>query len=415
MFWEESSNRGLKHSVDCESCDMKLLPSNVHAVLSVVLSGIVCAVTQASGDSVVVKNPRQLRVDRLPAQRIALGRSGDYKPCLARLPDGQLLIIAFHSELTEDRKGRENIILFRSGDGGEKWSEASPVPVLGREAYITVLKSGVLLMTSLVLANDIRNTEGCTYSQLSRSTDNGIFWETVRVGPDGFPSRAIIVTSRNILALSDGTLLLGVSALSGFDYVWRSFDDGKTWDKSTKVDSRSIGVDTKSRRFFAEAFLWETKSRGIVTISRIASRDYPPLDERPIPAAKWDQTDRMSLWHSSDLGHSWQDRKNFGDYGEMYPSVLRLKDGRLLLTFTVRDLKPQLGIQAVLGKEERDTLVFDFDHDRLILESRTPSGSVSGGGFGPTVQLADGTLVTSYSYRGTDQQTHLEVVRWRLP
>jgi len=31
------------------------------------------------------------------------------------------------------------------------------------------------------------------------------------------------------------------------------------------------------------------------------------------------------------------------------------------------------------------------------------------------VQLADGTLVTSYSYRGEDDQTRLEVVRWRLP
>ena len=31
-----------------------------------------------------------------------------------------------------------------------------------------------------------------------------------------------------------------------------------------------------------------------------------------------------------------------------------------------------------------------------------------------TVQLADGTLVTSYSYRGNDDEPHLEVVRWRL-
>jgi hypothetical protein len=39
----------------------------------------------------------------------------------------------------------------------------------------------------------------------------------------------------------------------------------------------------------------------------------------------------------------------------------------------------------------------------------------SGGGFGPTVQLDDGMLVTSYSYRGEDAETHLEVIRWRLP
>jgi hypothetical protein len=31
------------------------------------------------------------------------------------------------------------------------------------------------------------------------------------------------------------------------------------------------------------------------------------------------------------------------------------------------------------------------------------------------VQLDDGTLVTSYSYRGDDDNTHLEVVRWKAP
>ena len=49
-----------------------------------------------------------------------------------------------------------------------------------------------------------------------------------------------------------------------------------------------------------------------------------------------------------------------------------------------------------------------------MLDTRTGSRS-QGGGFGPTVQVDDGTLVTSYSYRGQDEKTHLEVVRWKLP
>jgi len=31
------------------------------------------------------------------------------------------------------------------------------------------------------------------------------------------------------------------------------------------------------------------------------------------------------------------------------------------------------------------------------------------------VQLKDGTLVTSCSYRGKDDKTRLEVIRWKLP
>jgi hypothetical protein len=59
--------------------------------------------------------------------------------------------------------------------------------------------------------------------------------------------------------------------------------------------------------------------------------------------------------------------------------------------------------------------VLDFKQDRLILDEKTPAGRPSGGGFGRTVQLEDTTLVTSYTYRGPDAQTHDEVVRWRLP
>ncbi len=41
----------------------------------------------------------------------------------------------------------------------------------------------------------------------------------------------------------------------------------------------------------------------------------------------------------------------------------------------------------------------------------------SGGGFGPTVQLNDGTLLTADSYAGKDlspTDLRIEVVRWRL-
>jgi sialidase-1 len=91
-----------------------------------------------------------------------------------------------------------------------------------------------------------------------------------------------------------------------------------------------------------------------------------------------------------------------------------LQDRRLLLTFTVRDLHPPLGVRALPGEETGDGFTFDFSGDRLMLDTKTGS-RFQGGGFGPTVQLKDGTLVTSYSYRGKDGKTHLEVVRWKLP
>ena len=38
-----------------------------------------------------------------------------------------------------------------------------------------------------------------------------------------------------------------------------------------------------------------------------------------------------------------------------------------------------------------------------------------GGGYGNTVELRDGTLLTPYTFMGSDTKFHLEVVRWRLP
>ena len=57
------------------------------------------------------------------------------------------------------------------------------------------------------------------------------------------------------------------------------------------------------------------------------------------------------------------------------------------------------------GFEKPDGFVFDFQHDRIELDTKTALGQHSGGGFGNTVQLDDGTLVTSYSYRQADAQT----------
>ena len=107
---------------------------------------------------------------------------------------------------------------------------------------------------------------------------------------------------------------------------------------------------------------------------------------------------------------------DIGDYyGEMYPSLLRLTDGRLLFTFSARGARPPLGLQAVLGVERPGGFSLNFATDRLILDATAPLGEPRGGGFGNTVRLPGGQLLTAYSYRGASTVTHAEVVRWVLP
>jgi hypothetical protein len=360
-----------------------------------------------------IANPRSLSNQKLDAERIPLGEADDYKPCIARLPDGELLLTAFHQHKRDGNKVMEQTLLFRSRDGGRTWSTAEKLDLLGREPYLTVLKDGTIFITGHLLQQDVRNEWGYTTGFLHRSTDRGKTWQTTRIESEVIKPKASNHTSRNVLELADGSLLLGVDYDGGGGpyFAWRSNDRGATWDKTQRCEPR----DFKSIYGFfgGETWLWQAHSGKVWALVRVDSNELP-IKGRPIKAGN-DQADHFILFSSSDGGKTFDRIRDFGDYGEMYLSLLRLNDKRLLLTFTVRDLKPPLGVRALLGTETDDSFEFDFAHDRLQLDTKTPIGKPQGGGFGPTVQLDDDTLVTSYSYRDKDDKTHLEVVRWKGP
>jgi hypothetical protein len=364
-------------------------------------------------EKIAVANRRTLALDEIGCERIALGEDDDYKPDLVMMPNGELILVAFHQYKKEGGKVLEQNLLFRSKDGGKTWSKPEKLDQLGREPYLTVLKDGTLLMTGHLLANDVRNQYGYTHGYLHRSTDAGKTWGSIRIESEGIKPKASNHSTRNVLQLADGSLLLGVDYDGGDGpyFLWRSKDNGKTWDRTKKC--QPMGFKSKYGFFGGETWLWQAKSGKIWALVRVDSNELP-IKNRPIQAGS-DQADHLILFSSADEGKTFSRIRDFGDYGEMYMSILRLHDKRLLLTFTVRDLKPPLGVRAIVGEETHDGFEFDFTKDRLMLETRTPLGQAQGGGFGPTVQLKDGTFVTSYSYRGKDEKTHLEVVRWKLP
>ena len=385
----------------------------------------------SSRDDIEVRNPKALGVDRLAAHRTPLGLPGDYKPCVALLPGGELLVVAFrYIELAGCGKFqsggtyREDVILFRSQDEGRTWTDATVLDgVLGREPYLTVLRDGTLLMTAL-LGHDVRNTSGWFPSHLHRSDDGGHTWTSIRQGEEMLPPQGERETykgnqtcnTRNVLETADGSLLMGLSVYGmPRDVMWRSVDGGKTWPQM--YPSRIEGLpEDYPYGAFQEAVLWQARSGKLWMIAR---RDHRvcEIPGRRAPDDASDNYNCMVLYESTDVGRTWTPVRPLGDFGEHYPAILRLADGRLLLTFTVRSLRPPIGLCAVLGVEEEDGFHFDLEHDRLLLDTKTPPGVASGGGFGPTVQLADGALVSSYSWRAGNEEgdLRLEVVRWRLP
>src|SRR5947209_4337976 len=69
-------------------------------------------------DSAAVVDRKTLSADTIACERIAVGEPDDYKPCIALLPGGELILTAFHQEKKEGNQVLEQNLLFRSRDGG---------------------------------------------------------------------------------------------------------------------------------------------------------------------------------------------------------------------------------------------------------------------------------------------------------
>lgn len=373
-----------------------------------------------------VYKPKRLANADIPARRTPLGVPEDYKPWIVKLTRGQLMIVAFHAGRNPVN---EYAVFWHSDDGGMTWSEREPrKDIAGREFAATCLSDGSLILTCHFLSSDTNNKAGYTYSKLFRSGDNGKTWDESRVGPEGFPPRVGTNTDRNAFEITDPDdprkmiAYVGIST-SGLhdnkaDYVslWRSTDGGATWDKSLKPDVR--GWDDYDG-FFGQSATYRSPTGKLLHVVRVDRRGkYWEIPKAQLNKEVGDQGDRMMIWKSTDDGRSWSRLGGhgvFGVYGEMYPRFLRLEDGRLLLTFTVRSNSTDehaLGLRGLISYDDGET--WDFDHDRLIIDDIN-QGASSGGGYGNTVQMKDGALVSCYSYRGSDGKTHVEAVRWRLP
>ena len=373
-----------------------------------------------------VINPEKIGTDKLPAELIELEGKGNYKPNIGIMPDGELVLFALHQHFEDPAMGgayTTHSVMYKSQDDGRTWAKGRHMRFFGHEPSITIIDGVIFVLTHFLSNEDYAwetmADEDYTYDMLYRSTDCGNTWQDIPLKYEMFDGadKANMAYTRNIFKLADGRLFLGIT-VGAKDYACCSDDMGKTW-KNHKADTKGYTYNDNypwGGGVFGESVLFNSPSGRFMMLSRMdlayVSFDPPlPFEQKMDNKTAVDHYDSEILFESIDGGITWKPIRAVGFPALMYPGVVNLPDGRLLVNYTVREIPPEgtgsvhprIGVQAVLVEEREDGFMdFSMTEDVIIIDDKTSGNLTSGGGFGRTVMLKDGTLVTPYSYMWAD-------------
>lgn len=333
---------------------------------------------------------RIVRLDRTgDAVRTRVGPRGNYKGGMTRRGDATFVIAvcAFDPEYHTSPDHRKfDIVVYESKDAGLTWIEIARPGILGKEPSLTVCLDGALLLTAQ--GADYRPNAHKNGTYLCRSTDGGRTWEIAQDPRVRYPRNVFVEDTGELLFLAPGHDITE-SRL----HVCRSSDHGRTWDIR----------DVPLRWAPGDESIFDEPS-----ILRLASGKLLGALRRQLPTTRGHGFEDCVLIASDDDGGTWSTPRRFTNIAEVQPSLLQLRDGRLLCSYTNYHLP--FGPCAIVSEDQGET--WDLDHP---FQLATSAGECTG--WAVTIELDDNSLLTSYAntpYLNEDQPTTCEVVRWRL-
>lgn len=294
-----------------------------------------------------------------------------------------------------------DVACWASTDGGLTWSlRGIATRHAGNQAWFNHAL-GIAANGDLLIATsgwDYESPQGGKVQtplvpQVVRSSDGGRTWKQVGRFPAAPEPMKAFVPFGNIERGEDGVLRVAAFSYArnlppprtDTGYVIASKDDGATWEIQSAIGNPEVN-ETDLFKAGGNRWLAAARNLGVHNGQRAHSIDLYVSDDN---AQTWRKHTRLT-----------QPRQHPGD-------LLRLADGRILLTYGDRRA-PDFGINAMVSRDEGLSWSPEF---RLV------SGlSSSDSGYPSSVQLADGTIVTAYYGRGSKLYDgyQLSVVRWRL-
>ena len=299
----------------------------------------------------------------LPTQRYIMMTMGGYWPVIDKLHNGHLGVVTRDSDFHVGERGR--LIFVHSPDGGESWSHSIVISQEGsdnRNPAFGVTSKGTLLASFIKQVNYTEGRYDVVKAQptplyVSRSDDHGLTWTTDAANVDG---GELIVSSPfgKMITRDDGGFMM-TYYVGGTVYHITSRDDGLTWTTPTVIAEGG----------YNETALCNLGGGGILAVMR------------------GDEEGSLSQVRSEDDGATWSEPEQLTGPTEHPGDVIRLQDGRLLLTYGRRTTP--FGILGLVSRDDGRT--WDTDN-RLLLVADSGNDQ----GYPSNIQRDDGAIVTVY-------------------
>lgn len=329
-------------------------------------------------------------------------------PQLTALPNGDLACLIWPQSSHGYTEGA--VTCWLSHDQGRTWQRAG-VPVPNGSANNRMNHAGGLTadgrLVALVAGWDQRKASGWVPDPAdkraprehfvgshtltpvpARSSDGGRTWQQFApvIDPPAGEGNGFTPYGR-IAPLSDGAL--GVMMYWNEVNFYTSADDGATWTKRGELSAGHRHNET--------------------TWLRLDNGDL-------YAAARSFDNQHVDGYRSTDAGRTWVFERELTLPGQHPADLTRLPDGRVLLSYGVRN-EGHWAIAVRVG----DATARDWSApvDLVDLEGSTDqrleTTPVRDGGYPSTVVLSDGTFVTVYYSRGVPAHSryHVGVVRWK--